>query len=191
MEFKAPPATLHTDAFVGWLKSILVQFIAKRVLEELCRSSSAPIRMHLLSIDRIRYRVPTWDKFKKIGEQALGRKGESDPLLPLDVSTFWERIEGAVKNYQGHDGETKATVGVFISLLNEHPREYTTGVHAETILATLPFCQQGQKDSSDLELAKVSCPFFERPLAETNLSHRVCPLTLFPCQSYAAPLVGR
>ena len=143
-KFKAPPATLHVDGFVGWVKSILSQFIAKRVLEDECRRDSR-IEMTMLSVDRVRYQLQPWGRAKAIIEAALVRyekeesdTGEQDAFI-FNVPTILQQIENGIAAFKGSE-ETNGTVKMFRGLIQGRDRVYTACFHAETIIATLASC---------------------------------------------------
>ena len=128
------------------------------MLEDQCRRPDSSIHISLLSIDRIRYRVQSWEQAKAIITEALMKKGDTDAPLTVDVSDILKQIEDGIIQYRGCDPDIKATIDLFRSLMKNKVREFTGGVHAETILAMFASCCSArdlEEREGGLELARV------------------------------------
>ena len=125
------------EAFVEWVKTLLHQFIAKGMLEDqcLCRPD-IPIEIPLLAVDFITYRVPSWEKAKKIMTDALSNAAH--PLLSADIHHVLARLEQKIKGFQiPCNAEVKKTVDIFRGIIAGREVGITVSPHCEAVLATL------------------------------------------------------
>jgi hypothetical protein len=137
--FKSPPEPSTVGDFVRWLKTFVPQFFAQRELQARCRARlDIPIEMPLLTVDCVRYRIPSWDNFKKNIEIAL--KKTIYPRLPIHLPNVFRLLEEKIMQSEPCDADVKTTVtDIFHGIMEGEEKEITLAPHCEAILAALKF----------------------------------------------------
>jgi hypothetical protein len=175
-KFKAPPEGLTVEAFVEWVKALLPQFIAKEGLEDQCLSRpDIPIEMSLLVVDRIRYRVPPWNKCKKIITDAL-----SNSLLQADVATLFTCLEEKIKGFRMPcNAEVNKTVDIFKRIITGRGSvDFTMGPHCVAVLGALvkfpPRNELAEDDKALSQMCAVSSKLYSfMPSFEKSIDPRI------------------
>ncbi len=198
-KFKEPPEALNVESFIAWIKTFIVQFIAKRVLELQCRQrSSEPIEMSLLAVDRIVFRIPPWESFKPIIHDVVRRI--PSPVIPCkklaDVIQIIEKEIDNFKNFKDVDHEAQKAVSMFRkSSSREKPKLFTVGSHCEMLLAVLIIFKHmladlGLDDPELIRMCEVrSYIYYSNLNIHGSCAYRDCMATLLPYRNYAAPFV--
>jgi len=153
-DLKSPAEPSAVGVFVRWLKTFFVpQFFAQRELQAQCRKHpDIATEMPLLTVDCVRYRIPSWDNFKKSIEIAL--KKTIYPRLPIPLPDVFRLLEEKIKQSMPCDADLKMTVDIFRGIMEGKEQEITLTPHYEAILAVLKFCPANEL-AEDKDLAEI------------------------------------
>ncbi|KAF8342364.1 hypothetical protein F5887DRAFT_1215946 [Amanita rubescens] len=171
---KAPPEPLTAGAFVRWLKTFVLQFLAQRELQAQCRVHyDIPIKMPLLTVDCVRYRVPSWDNFKETIEIAL--RTTIYPRLPIRIPNVFRLLEEKLMHFTPCDTDVNVnmTVNIFRGLMEGKVEEITLAPHCEAVLAAfVKFCPDNELTTNE-GLAQICKELKESVI---SVSKRCCPV---------------
>jgi hypothetical protein len=107
------------------------------MVEDQClRRPDIPIEMSCLAVDFMRYRVPSWDKVKKIIKDALSNAVY--PLSQVDVASACTCLEEKIKGFRiPCNAEVNKTVDIFRGIITGREVDFATGPHCEAVLGAL------------------------------------------------------
>ncbi|KAF8342365.1 hypothetical protein F5887DRAFT_918801 [Amanita rubescens] len=188
-ELEGPPEGLSAESFIGWLKTFIVQFIAKRVLELQCRKRpGTPVEMSLLAVDRKVYRVPPWTEFQKLIQSTV-KIASGGLSISCATKEVVPTIEKKIEDFIASDPDVEKTMDIFRTIINsatkeskqrkprkhtqKKPRLYTVGSHSETLLGMLmKFGSRIEVD--DPELAKLCAGLHDGLIGVSKLCCPIC-----------------
>jgi hypothetical protein len=106
--------------------------------------------MPLLTVDCVRYRVPSWDNFKETIEIALRRT--IYPRLPIRIPNVFRLLEEKLMHFPPCDTDVNVnvTVNIFRGLMEGKVEEITLAPHCEAMLAAfVKFCPDNELTTND------------------------------------------
>lgn len=154
----------NLDGFVGWTKTLVSHFLAKRALEQHCLKLLAKekVNIHIIAADRSPLRYPTWPVMKKVIREVVeSSKATGNGGVALDPA---EEVVKKLEQRILSEKNQHKFIRVFRQILSSNDpmqvltSNFPTGLHCEFILAAFllyPLQANPTNDEVLLKIAKV------------------------------------